>query len=703
MVRQSMKKNMAKIASIVLSMAMGIAVVPLFAGTKQVKAVNSKDQTNTRLGTKAILAPEAPTSADSEWTGSYLYFGQLQGYDGFGLKWRVLSPSTNEFGDKETMLLQTDSIIGEFRNGECFDGTTWKNGFYDNLYSVFVSTLEDPAVVTSTRASVSLTDNALLKQVSNASVALEDKVFLPDVMDMTNPNYGYPANLQSTKVRCLTQLEESDPSEWALINSSNQDTANVVSIKEDGSVSNISASGKMYFPLCMNLDVSRVLFSTVSAGTLGNQNCVYKLTLLNDDMKIAVPNDQKAVENGEEYVVPYEISGERSTGVNQISLLILNKKYGNEDAKILYYGGIEWGDPLDTTGEASFELPEDLVPSAWGSDYYVYLVAEGLQSFYQTDYASEPVLVRGPNEVSVTGVELSETSLEMKVGDKVGLTATVLPSEATNKTVTFKSSDEAVATVSEKGTVTAVGAGTATITVTTEDGEFKKTCKITVLGDTVQVTGVSLDKTSLTMKVGESAALTATVMPENATDKTVTFKSSDEKVATVSADGKVTAVAAGTATIYVTTKDGEYQNTCKLIVADSNPAPTYKILDGDGQNLEQGGEKDLSVRGSGNLEDLKEIQVDGQVIAASNYTLKSGSTIVTLKADYLKTLQPGKHSLTFVWKDGTATAFFTIAAPKDGVAKTGETAGLAPLGIAFLLVAGGAFVAMIERRREEEK
>ena len=168
--------------------------------------------------------------------------------------------------------------------------------------------------------------------------------------------------------------------------------------------------------------------------------------------------------------------------------------------------------------------------------------------------------------VAVTGVSLDKTELSLTEGGSATLKATVTPEDATDKTVSWKSSDSAVATVDENGMVTAVKAGSATITVTTKDGGKTATCKVTVVAGTVAVTGVSLDKTSLDLYPGEYAILNATVTPEDATDKTVSWKSSDSAVATVDENGKVTAVKAGSATITVTTKDGGKTATCKVTV-----------------------------------------------------------------------------------------------------------------------------------------
>ena len=163
----------------------------------------------------------------------------------------------------------------------------------------------------------------------------------------------------------------------------------------------------------------------------------------------------------------------------------------------------------------------------------------------------------------VASVSLDKDALELAEGESSTLTATIAPDNANEKSVTWSSSDEAVAKVDQTGKVTAVKKGTATITVTTTDGGKTASCTVTVIA---KVASVSLDKNEMELTEGESATLTATVLPENANDKSVTWSSSDEAVATVDQTGKVTAVKKGTATITVTTNDGGKTATCAVTV-----------------------------------------------------------------------------------------------------------------------------------------
>lgn len=163
--------------------------------------------------------------------------------------------------------------------------------------------------------------------------------------------------------------------------------------------------------------------------------------------------------------------------------------------------------------------------------------------------------------VAVTSVTLDKTEAGLQEEDTLTLSATVLPADATDKSITWVSSDEGVATVSSTGIVTAKAAGTATITVTTSN-DMTATCAVTVTAKPepitiIDATSVSLDQTSATLYVDDTVSLAAIVTPADATDKAVTWSTSDDKVATVNESGIVTAVGAGNATITVTTVNGK--------------------------------------------------------------------------------------------------------------------------------------------------
>ena len=190
-----------------------------------------------------------------------------------------------------------------------------------------------------------------------------------------------------------------------------------------------------------------------------------------------------------------------------------------------------------------------------------------ISTFFDSVQTPDTIQVAPPTpETHVTGVSVSPTTGSITVGQTLQLTPTVTPADATDKSVSYSSSDEAVATVSATGLVTGAGAGNATITVTTTDGSFTATCAVTVAA-AVAVTGVTVSPETDSISVGEDLTLTATVAPENATNKAVTWSSSAEGIATVSDAGVVHGVSAGEATITATTVDGNFTDTATITVS----------------------------------------------------------------------------------------------------------------------------------------
>ena len=243
-------------------------------------------------------------------------------------------------------------------------------------------------------------------------------------------------------------------------------------------------------------------------------------------------------------------------------------------------------------------------------------------------------------EVKVTGVTLNKTTLTLETGASETLTATIAPADATNQKVSWKSSKEAVATVDANGKVTGVKAGEAVITVTTEDGGMTATCKVYVNTATVAVTGVMLNKTETTILEGGSETLVATVLPENATNRNVSWKSSDEAVATVDANGKVTGVKAGEAVITVTTEDGKKTNTCKVTVKSNTVNVKGVVLNKTSISIPIGEDETLAakvlpenatnqnVTWSCKNPEIASVDANGKVTG-----IKAGMTIVTVTTE----------------------------------------------------------------------
>ena len=171
-------------------------------------------------------------------------------------------------------------------------------------------------------------------------------------------------------------------------------------------------------------------------------------------------------------------------------------------------------------------------------------------------------------KVAVSGITLNNSTLSLTTGQNFTLQAMLSPSNATNKEVTWESSDAGVAAVSKDGVVTAKKAGKATIVAKAADESGKyASCVVTVTEAKKEVTGVTLNKSSLNLGVGGSEVLSATVLPADATNKQVTWLSSTPSVATVSQSGVVTGVKEGTTQISVITADGSKTAICSVTVS----------------------------------------------------------------------------------------------------------------------------------------
>ena len=198
-----------------------------------------------------------------------------------------------------------------------------------------------------------------------------------------------------------------------------------------------------------------------------------------------------------------------------------------------------------------------------------------------------------PKVVPVEGIAFTKEQVSVVEGEKVLLYVSFTPKNASDKRVTWSSSDTGVATVDTKGNVTGVKPGTATITVKTTDGGKTATCEVTVTKKPTPVSGVTINRTSLTLTIGGSAILVATVSPEDATNKKVTWSSSDETVAKVDQNGEVTAVKTGTAKITVTTADGGKTATCDVTVTDKPVSATGVTLNKTTLSIFVGGKSQL--------------------------------------------------------------------------------------------------------------
>lgn len=255
-----------------------------------------------------------------------------------------------------------------------------------------------------------------------------------------------------------------------------------------------------------------------------------------------------------------------SAGGNAISSIVI---HGTSDKGVSGFTSPTW-----TNASKSYSGTEvTLTPTNATSD--VYCTVSGTVSF-----SGVTVTCGGSGGSSTptypTSISLTAASNSISIGATTQLTVGYTPSDTNVKNVTYTSSSESIATVSNTGLVTGIAEGSATITATAQTASGTTSATTTITVTPIAVTSVSLSSNSETIKVGKTVTLIPTISPSNATNKNVTWSSSNTNIATVSG-GTVTGVAAGTATITVTTVSGSKTATCTVVVQESGGEETFSI------------------------------------------------------------------------------------------------------------------------------
>jgi len=227
------------------------------------------------------------------------------------------------------------------------------------------------------------------------------------------------------------------------------------------------------------------------------------------------------------------------------------------------------------------------------------------------------------------------------------LTPTYTPSNATDKKITWKSSDETIATVSSNGLVTAKKPGTVEIRVISNDNGHVASTKITVKAISKELKSISLNKTSLTLEAGSEETLTVSYAPTYAENKKITWKSSDETIATISNNGLITAKKPGTVTIKAISIEGSKEAICELTVI-SPPIESIKF------------ENETKTIYVGDKITLKTISTPENTTINNPIWNSSDETVATISDGIITAVSPGTTIITISNEDATITATATI-------------------------------------------
>jgi uncharacterized protein YjdB len=285
----------------------------------------------------------------------------------------------------------------------------------------------------------------------------------------------------------------------------------------------------------------------------------------------AMPFNQQTAEEAYYYVLAHAGCSKpnRDTIDNRIihEVRTVTSTYGNNG--IITVPGDVGGWPSLTSETAPVDTDHDGMPDSWekahgldtanaadrntvGADGYTML-----ENYLNNLAAYTPV--------SVTGISFASESDTVEKTKTIQLYPVVSPYDATNQIVTWSSSDTTVATVDGSGIVRGVESGTAVVTATSKDGGYSVECTVVVFS--IPVTDVSVDPAEVTLNIGRTKRIKAVFEPSDASDKRVTWESNDTSVATVTSYGYVKAISPGSATITVTTNEGNFSDTCQVEVA----------------------------------------------------------------------------------------------------------------------------------------
>lgn len=393
-IKEDERLNKRKVAARVMAAMMTAAMLPQSAlSVYAEEPAGSPAQTDegVYLGTSIIADPKMGGS--SGWSGSYVNYGT---YNGQAVKYRVLDAETTDYGST-SMLLDCDSVLwhcGNFESmteydhngGLCSAFHKWisseSHAYYNNVWATcdlqtvlneeflsddYFSDAEQEAIVTSTKA-------------GDEPIA-GDKIFILEYSDYLNKSYGYgtyptitksnPGNAYGYWIRDELTSTMTSAYFWNL----DSGTAKLAA--------NSTCHGGVGVSPAMNIDPSKVLFTTVVDGTAGEPGATYALTLVDEDLTVAVTENQEATRKGKEITVPYTLGGNNKDDATSIALMILDKEYsatGYDGNVLAYLTG-----KVNDKGEITYTLPDDVtIPE----NAYYYLTAIGKEAGEDTGSAS---------------------------------------------------------------------------------------------------------------------------------------------------------------------------------------------------------------------------------------------------------------------------------------------------------------------------
>ena len=385
-----------RVSATLLVVLIGISTIPRITADTDVLADTAKNHNNTCLGTSRIVSPVEPSSKDSSWQGSYVYFGS---YNNNPIKFRVLAPSTTVYGGR-TMFLDSDSVLfnrryDDFNN----DWATSELRAYLNsdFYTDSFDLEERNSIATSIGDGGLTYDTGSYAELHyGAPVSVSDRVFLLDASEVLNPAYGYSSNcgwIAITSSYGVSYMRQSannhikSENAWWLRSGYSD---GIYTSGHGGTVEGALSGQYVHHESigvspAVNIDLDRVLFSTAISGRIGEIGAEYYLTVLSDNLSV-VP--------GNVSISGSTLSCSATGNGDRVSILITDGAWNTSGSSIKYYDAFTGSFDLSSIGLSTRD---------WGINYHVYLIAEDINGACETDYSSDPI------EISASGSIIPST------------------------------------------------------------------------------------------------------------------------------------------------------------------------------------------------------------------------------------------------------------------------------------------------------
>ncbi len=696
------KSTRQKIAASILAATVAFAGVQNALGKKTVNASRTKNQTNTCLGTTKIAKPVRPKKTDDKWKGSYVYLGY---YSGNSIKFRVLAPSTTAYGGS-TLFLDSDKTLFSAPFYETTSSNSWANSdIKKTLNGSFLNNfteLEKAAIAESSVAGHPLESSngqapgkvaARTKADYSDYVALTgEKIFLLDVEEATNVDYGYSmADNDSDDQSIIKESINGTIEDWWLRSAESGKTATLGIIDWTGCTSSMACDRSEGVAPALNVDQSKIIFSTAVDGNLGDEYGVYyKLTLLDDNIKLSLNNDGKAMVSGTNVTLPCKVDG---GDPNRISVLILDNEY-KEATEIKYYAAVDDAYTFDFS-ETGLDIND------WGVNYFVYVLGEKLNNDPKTDYACAPIKVESPFAATAASFAVK---VNVRTVDTDG--TTVITDNGGSA-----SASAATASVGQNVTITATPNSGYTLK-SIEWGDGAISMDITSTKEfSMEAYDVAID---VTFQKEAGTGTTTTTDPAGTSTGTTTTTTDPAGTSTDATTTTAEPAGTGTSTGSTTTTADPASSASTVTAAEPN---TYTVVKGADGSWDGMSDYVIEIKSSSDdehcIDRFRSVSDNGKDMnVGTDCLVTKGSTVITIKSTYLKALSVGSHKIVVTFADNTVSTTLTIkeanktttsgSSSNAGVPKTGDVQTAVPYaGMAMIVLACGIVSVLVVRKKRE--